>query len=85
MSDETPDVHTLYPSNFRDVPATLRHLAKRIENGEFGEILCCTVGLLGDTLEVFGMGTEADPMTCGMVHQAAAHQFIYEIQVRGRR
>jgi hypothetical protein len=52
-------VTTIYPSNFRDVAATLRAIADEVEAGKYGEVGCCGVVLLGDRMEVFAMGPDS--------------------------
>lgn len=45
--------HTL-----RDAPATLRVIAQNIEDGKYGPVGTVALVLLGDTMEVFGMGED---------------------------
>jgi hypothetical protein len=49
----------LYDSNFRDVAATLRVIADEIEAGKYGDVGCCGVVLMGDTVEVFRTGSDS--------------------------
>lgn len=51
---------TLYPSNFRDPVATLRAVADEIEAGKYGRVEGVGMVLLGDTLEVFGIGERSE-------------------------
>lgn len=53
-------VTTIYPSNFREPAATLRVIADQIEAGEFGSVGCAALVLLGEKLEVFGMGPDSE-------------------------
>lgn len=62
MSGQLAKVETLYESNFRDVPATLRKIAEEIESGAYGAVpsaalvlLCARSDNLGSP-EVFGLG-----------------------------
>lgn len=43
-----------------DVPKHLRALADRIECGEYGEIGCCAISMLGNELFVFSYGSESE-------------------------
>lgn len=67
-------VVTLYDTNFRDPAATLRVIADEIESGKHGAIWCCTVALMGNTLEVFGMGSDSEVPTMHFVLCAAAQK-----------
>lgn len=49
-------VTTLFGSNFRDIPTTLRIIAEQIEAGEFGEVKEGALVISGVSLEVFGLG-----------------------------
>jgi hypothetical protein len=67
----------LYVHNFRDAPATLRHLADRIDAGEYGDVTCVGVSLLGDGLSVFGCGKESEPADTALVLHAG-FQFLMD-------
>lgn len=43
-----------------DVSKHLRLLSDRIEAGEYGEIGCCAISMLGDELYVFSYGPESE-------------------------
>lgn len=64
-------IETLYPSNRRDVVATLRAIADEIERGTFPGVREAAVVTLGDKVDVFHLG-EGDATTthlllaCGM-------------------
>lgn len=60
----------LYNSNFRDVVATLRGIADAIEDNKYGPVGCAALVLLGDTLEVFGMGPDSEAPSVGMLLNA---------------
>lgn len=49
-------VITLRETTLRDSPSKLRQLADAIERGEYGNVGCVGVVLLGNSLEVFGFG-----------------------------
>ncbi len=54
-------VSTIYKSNFRNVPETLRVIAKEIEDGMHAEVDLCGIVLLGSAgIEVFGAGEDSD-------------------------
>jgi hypothetical protein len=54
------NVVTLFKSNFREVAATLRKIADEVDNGDFGEVGCCAIAILGDELHVFGAGPDSE-------------------------
>lgn len=56
------EVKTLYRSNSRDIPATLRLIADQIESGDFGEAKAVTLVVQADKLDVchLGEGTSDD-------------------------
>ena len=62
----------LYDTNFRDVVTTLRGIADDIEADKFGPVGCVALVLLGDTLEVFGMGPDSEAPSVGMMLNAGA-------------
>jgi len=67
-------VETLYESNFRDSAATLRKIADEIEAGDFGEVGCVGVSILGDRLRVFGAGPDSEGPSVAMVLHAGFMQ-----------
>ena len=81
-----PDLRvvTLYESNYRDPAATLRKIADEIDAGEYGEVGCLGVVLLGDTLEVFGAGPDSDGTSVAVVLQAAAMRLTSAVERHGR-
>jgi hypothetical protein len=84
MSTTLAEVHTLYPTNFRDPAATLRAIADDIEAGKFGEITQVAMVMLGDTCEVFHAGPDADGATIATLLQAGAHRMISAVANHGR-
>lgn len=60
-------VAVLRESNWSDPVATLRVIASEIEAGKYGEVGCCAVVVMGDRLEVFGCGPDAEGPSVGMV------------------
>ena len=84
MSTTLAEVHTLYPTNFRDPAATLRVIAEEIEAGKHGEVTQIAVVLLGSTCEVFGAGPDADGSTIATLLQAGAQRMISAVANHGR-
>lgn len=58
MNDKTKlaEVKTLYNSNSRDIPATLRLIADQIESGEFGEPQAVTLVVQANKIDVCHLG-----------------------------
>ena len=52
------EVKVLYPSNYRDVVATLRYIADEVEKGSYGEVSLGGLVLMADQCQVFGMGRD---------------------------
>jgi hypothetical protein len=50
------EVKTLYNSNSRDIPATLRIIADQIEGGEFGEAHAVTLVVQAGKIDVCHLG-----------------------------
>lgn len=67
-----------------DVPTKLRELADDIENGVYGSVSSCGVAVFGNTLEIFGFGSEASGPTVNLLFQAAVARFATEIERHGR-
>ncbi len=86
MSDEAGHlkVVTLQESNFRDPAATLRVIADDIEAGKYGPVGCVAVTLLGDTMEVFGMGLDSDGSSVAILLHAAFMRLSGSIEKHGR-
>ena len=80
----TPKVVTLYDSNYRDTVKTLRLIADQIEAGDFGAVGCCAIVVLGDRLEVFGMGPDSDGAAVQTVLSAGAYVLMREVAEHGR-
>ena len=77
-------VVTLQESNFRDPSATLRVIADNIEKGEYGNVGCVGVVLLGDTVEVFGMGSDSEPPSVALLLNAGVMRLTKSIADHGR-
>ena len=78
------DVVSLYDSNSRDPVATLRRLADDIEAGVYGDVGCVGVVVLGDRLNVFGMGPDSEAPSVGMVLHAGFMDLSRAMQEHGR-
>lgn len=76
-------VKTLYESNFRDVPATLRHIADEIEADKYGTVGIVGLVLLGDTLEVFGIGPDSEAPSIAQILNAGAMKLTMPILNHG--
>jgi hypothetical protein len=78
------DIVTLHASNFRDPVATLRAIADEIEGGKYGDVGCVGVVVMGDTLEVFGMGEDSEAPSVAMVLHGGFMRLARAIEEHGR-
>lgn len=78
------NVVPIYNSNFRQVPETLRFIAKEIEAGKYGDVGCAGLVIVGDTMEMFGMGEDADAPSVALLFQAALLRFAKSIEEKGK-
>lgn len=78
------EVVTLYESNMRDPVATLRKIADQIERGDYGDVGCLAVVLLGDAMEVFGAGTDSEGPSVGLLLHAGFTRISNAIETHGR-
>ena len=63
------NVVQLRESNFRDTTATLRAIADQIDAGEHGEVGSLGLVLLGNRMEVFGIGPDSEgPSVALLLH-----------------
>jgi len=76
-------VVSIHDSNYRDTVTTLRLIADQIEAGKYGAVGCCGIVLLGDKLEVFGMGPDSDGAAVQTVLSAGAYQLMKEVAEHG--
>lgn len=74
-----------YDSNFRMIPQTLRKLASQIENNEIPNVAEAALVLLGDTLEVYGLGPENDGPSTGMLLAAGQLRITRALEEHGRK
>jgi hypothetical protein len=70
--------------DYKDPVKALRNLANQIEAGDFGEVTSCGVVIFGDTMDVFGSGTDSEAPTIALLLNAAAHRFAKELETYGQ-
>jgi hypothetical protein len=75
---------TLNESNFRDPVAALRKIADEIEAGDFGAVGSVGVVLFGDTMEVFGMGVDAEPPSIALLLHAGFMRLSQSLERHGQ-
>lgn len=78
------EVVTLYETNARDPVATLRRIADEIEAGEFGAVGAVGLVLLGDTMEVFGMGEDFEAPSIALLLHAGFMRLSKAVEEHGR-
>lgn len=78
------EVVVLHDSNYRDPVATLRQLADDIEGGEYGAVGCVGVVVLGDKMEVFGMGEDSEAPSVALLLHAGFMRLSRSIEEHGR-
>ena len=78
------NVVSLYESNYRDPAATLRKIADEIESGDYGEVGCIGVALLGDTMEVFGAGQDSEAPSVALLLHAAFMRLSRSLEDHGK-
>jgi hypothetical protein len=74
------EIVTLYKSNIRDVPGTLREVADEIERGDYGDVSTLGVAVMGDRLEVFGAGDDSLGPSVALLFNAAALRIARAIE-----
>lgn len=84
MSRPELKIVQLDESNFRDPVAELRALADRIEADEFGPVGMVAVVVLGDTLEVFRAGENAEPCSVGVLLHAGFLRMSKALEEHGQ-
>lgn len=80
----TAELVSLYETNLRDPAATLRKIADAIEAGEYGEVGCIAIALLGNEMEVFSAGPDSDGPSAAVLLQAGALRIVKTIESHGR-
>lgn len=78
------EVVQLRDSNFRDPSATLRKIADEIEAGDYGAVGSVAVVVLGDTMEVFAMGEDAEAPSAALLLHAGFLRLSRAIEEHGR-
>lgn len=78
------NVVQLYESNYRDPVAALRRIADEIERGEYGEVGCVGVVVLGDTMEVFGAGEDSEGPSVALLLHAGFMRLSKSIEQHGK-
>lgn len=84
MSAPDLKVVTLHDSNFRDPVATLRSIADDIEAGRYGDVGTVALVLLGDTLEVFGLGRDSEGPSVGLLLHAGFLRLSRALEEHGQ-
>lgn len=78
------EVVTLYESNSRDEVQTLRKLADDIEAGVYGAVGSVGVVILGDKMEVFGMGEDAQAPSIALLLHAGFIRLSKSLEEHGK-
>lgn len=79
------NVVQLYDSNIRDPAATLRKIADQIEAGDYGEVGCAALAILGDSMEVFGMGSDSEGPSVAVLLHAGFMRISNAIEQHGKK
>lgn len=78
------EVKVLYPSNYRDVVATLRYIADEVEKGSYGEVSLGGLVLMADQCQVFGMGRDDMGGNVATLLSAGAFNLVRMVADQGR-
>lgn len=84
MSADHLKVVSLYETNFRDPVAALRRIADEMEAGDYGAVGSAAVVLLGDTMEVFGMGEDSEAPSTALLLHAGFMRLSKSVEEHGR-
>ena len=76
-------VVVLHKSNFRQVSASLRDIADWVDAGEYGEVGCCGLVLLGNKMEVFGFGSDSEAPSVALLLHAGFLRLSKSIEEHG--
>lgn len=79
------EIVPLHGSNFRDPATMLREIADAIENGAYGEVGTLGLVVMGDTLEVWSAGIDADGPSAAVVLYAGFMRLTSAIEGHGRQ
>ena len=74
----------IYATNFRDPAATIRKIADEIEQGKHGAVGSVAIVVLGDTMEVFGAGEDAEAASIALLLHAGFLRLSQSIEEHGR-
>lgn len=80
----TAELVVLNESNFRDPAATLRAIADEIEQGVYGEVGAAGLVLLGNKMEVFGMGPDSEAPSVALLLHAGFQKLSRAVEEHGR-
>lgn len=78
------EVITIQESNFRDPVATLRVIADEIEAGHYGPVGSVGVVLLGNTMEVFGLGVDSEAPSIALLLHAGFLRLSKSLEEHGK-
>lgn len=78
------EIVVLQETNYRDPVATLRRIAAEIERGEYGAVGCVGVVVLGDTMEVFGMGEDSEAPSVALLLHAGFMRMSKSLEEHGQ-
>jgi hypothetical protein len=78
------NVVTLHESNYRQVVPTLQRLIEDIEKGQYGDVGCVAVVVLGDTMEVLGMGEDSEAPSVAVLLHAGFNKIMQSFLEHGR-
>jgi hypothetical protein len=78
------ELFVLQESNFRDPAATLRKIAGQIEAGNYGPVGSIALVVLGDTMEVFGAGPDAEAPSIALLLHSGFLRLSRSLEEHGR-
>jgi len=76
-------LHVIHDSTLRDHVAKLRELADSIEAGNYGEVGCVAVVVLGQQCTVLGFGPDSEAPSVGMLLHAGFLQLSQSLANHG--
>lgn len=79
-----PDLKVVPIFEYRNAVSALRHIADEIEAGTYGDVGSVGVVLMGNTVEVFGMGMDSDGAEIATLLNAGALRLTLEVANHGR-
>lgn len=75
---------TLNESNFRNPAETLRKIADEIDAGDYGDVGCVAIALLGNAMEVFGAGPDSESPSVALLLHAAFMRLSGAVEKHGQ-